>query len=226
MTAFIIGTKGKQTQWFDEKNLRRNSTQIAVGDCYVVDCKTLEKDGYFSVKLGVRTRQPRNVTKSLLGQTKKAGITSPLNFFKEIRIPVSLKPQFVEEDGKKGLKIDELFFYVGMKVTPDLIFKAGDVISVTGTSKGKGFQGVVHRHGFRGGPRTHGQSDRERSPGSIGNRTIPGRVFKGKRMAGRMGSDTVTVKGLKVVSASVDSVIVQGLVPGSVKSLILVKTQN
>lgn len=225
MAAYILGTKTTQSQWFDEQKMRRNKTTITVADCFVVWCKTQERDGYFSIVLGAQTKEPRNITKSLLGQTKKAGITTPLNFFREIRIPAALKPAYVEEDGKKGIKIGETFFYIGMKVTPSSVFKGGEIVSVTGKSKGKGFAGVVKRHNFRGGPRTHGQSDRERSPGSIGNRTIPGRVFKGKRMAGRMGYDTVTVKGLKVIEATENVLTVQGLIPGSIKSLVLVRTQ-
>ena len=136
MAAFILGTKTTQSQWFDEQKLRRNSTTITVGDCYVVWCKTKERDGYFSIVLGTQTKEPRNITKSLLGQTKKAGITTPLNFFKEVRIPQTLSPSYVEEEGKKGIKIGDTLFYIGMKILPSSIFKAGDLVSVTSRVKG------------------------------------------------------------------------------------------
>src|SRR5690606_18830189 len=108
----------------------------------------------------------------------------------------------------------------GTEVKPALFFQKGDEVKVTGTSKGKGFQGVVKRHGFAGGPRTHGQSDRERAPGSIGQTTTPGRVYKGKRMAGRMGGDTVTVRGLRVTEVTEEGIYVTGVIPGSKGSLV------
>lgn len=103
------------------------------------------------------------------------------------------------------------------------VFKPGDIVDVIGVSKGKGFAGVVKRHHFKGGPRTHGQSDRERAPGSIGQTTTPGRVYKGKRMAGRMGHERVTIKNLKIVDVSDDLLLIKGLVPGPKNSLIMVK---
>jgi len=99
-------------------------------------------------------------------------------------------------------------------VKPTMLFKKGDLVTVTGTSKGKGYQGVVKRHHFKGGPRTHGQSRGERAPGSIGMTTTPGRVFKGKRMAGRMGQDRVTVKNLMIIEVKEDGLLIKGLVPG------------
>ncbi|RMD77005.1 50S ribosomal protein L3 [Candidatus Dojkabacteria bacterium] len=106
-------------------------------------------------------------------------------------------------------------------------FGVGQVVSVTGVTKGKGFQGVVKRWGFAGGPRTHGQSDRERAPGAIGSRTIPGRVFKGKKMAGRMGQKTVTVKGLKVMDINLEDkyIIISGSIPGPKKSVVILKSK-
>ena len=103
-----------------------------------------------------------------------------------------------------------------------MVFKEGDKVTVTGVSKGKGFQGGVKRHGFAGGPKTHGQSDRWRAPGSVGQTTTPGRVYKGKRMAGRMGNDTVTVKNLLVVGVAEDHLIVKGVIPGARTSLVTV----
>ena len=117
---------------------------------------------------------------------------------------------------------------VGKELAIADVFSVGDVIRVTGISKGKGFAGVVKRHGFAGGPKTHGQSDKERSPGSIGATTTPGRVFKGKRMAGRMGSDTVTVKGLSVIGIDEQNhiLIVKGLVPGPKNTLVTIAKEN
>ncbi|MBI1982210.1 MAG: 50S ribosomal protein L3 [Candidatus Levybacteria bacterium] len=103
------------------------------------------------------------------------------------------------------------------------VFKPGDIVDVIGVSKGKGFAGVVKRHHFKGGPRTHGQSDRERAPGSIGQTTTPGRVYKGKRMAGRMGHERVTIKNLQVIDVSEDKILIKGLVPGPKNSLVMVR---
>ena len=113
---------------------------------------------------------------------------------------------------------------VGDEIKPTLFFKKGDLIDISGISKGKGFQGVVKRHGFAGGPRTHGQSDRERAPGSIGQTTTPGRVFKGKRMAGRMGGKRATVKKLQIVDVNDDGLVVKGLVPGAIGGLLEVRS--
>ena len=116
--------------------------------------------------------------------------------------------------------------FVGQEIKPPIFFKKDDTVQVTGISKGKGFVGVVKRHRFAGGPRTHGQSDRERAPGSIGAGTTPGRVLKGKRMAGRMGSQTVTVKGLKVIEATDESLEIKGLVPGAIKTLLIIRSES
>lgn len=124
-----------------------------------------------------------------------------------------------------GRRIPVTLIQAGKDVKIGDVFKPGDHIQVTGTSKGKGFAGVVKRHHFKGGPRTHGQSDRERAPGSIGQTTTPGRVYKGKRMAGRMGGNRVTVKGLQVVSVdpNKNTIWVKGLVPGPSRGLISIK---
>jgi len=157
-------------------------------------------------------RFPRELIRAL-GILKKAGLEkNPPRFFREIRV----RDNNVFEEGK---------YKVGEKLKVTDIFSVGDDVVVTGTSKGKGFQGVVKRHHFRGGPRTHGQSDRERAPGSIGQTTTPGRVYKGKRMAGRMGGNKITVKGLKVVSMDTENNIMtlRGLVPGYRNSLLIIK---
>lgn len=112
---------------------------------------------------------------------------------------------------------------VGTIIKATEVFKPGDIIDVIGVSKGKGYAGVVKRHHFKGGPRTHGQSDRERAPGSIGQTTTPGRVYKGKRMAGRMGHERVTIQNLRIVDVGQDQISIKGLVPGSINSLVMIK---
>lgn len=118
---------------------------------------------------------------------------------------------------------EDIALQSGQAVDPASVFKLGDIVDVLGTSKGKGFAGGVKRHHFKGGPRTHGQSDRERAPGSIGQTTTPGRVYKGKRMAGHMGSEQVTIKNLEVIDVSEGLLTVKGLVPGSVNTLLMIK---
>lgn len=226
MASYTLGKKGEQKQWFDEKNIRRNMTEISVSDCFITRIRQNAVDGYFAIQFGMLTRSPKNVIKPVLGQTKKAGIENPLNFFKEVRVKENLKPVAVELEGKPGLQVGEQTYIVGTKISPVAVFPIGSTVQVTGISKGKGFQGVMKRHGFAGGPASHGQSDRERSPGSIGSRTIPGRVFKGKRMAGRMGSDTVTVQGLKVITATENSISLLGLVPGTKGNIIIIQSQH
>lgn len=205
---------------FTEEGERIPVTHIATSPCYLIDIKTKEKDGYFAVLLAGGAS--KNMPKPNKGKLNKAGIKTPLRFFCEVRLTDTVK--LVDKDGKKAVKVNDAAVAIGEQITPPLLFKKNDTISVTGTSKGKGFAGVVKRHHFRGGPRTHGQSDRERAPGSIGQTTTPGRVYKGKRMAGRMGGETVTVKGLKVIDATDHELIVKGLVPGARKGLLIVKS--
>lgn len=221
MSGFILGEKSVQSQRFTEEGVRIPTTFIATPQCYVVEIMTPEKNGYFAVLLG--SGKLSTIKKSVHGKTKKAGIETPLRYFKEVRLDMHKDVVFAEVEGKPTLTIGETTLQIGDVVTPSL-FKSGDMVKVTGVSKGKGFQGVVKRHGFAGGPRTHGQSDRERAPGSIGQTTTPGRVYKGKRMAGHMGTDTVTVRGLQVVEVTENGLYVKGLVPGGVNGLLQVET--
>jgi len=218
MKGFILGEKSEQSQIFDETGERYPVTFIKTTSCYLVSCKWPEQHGYSAVQLGFG--RIKNIKKSVKGQLTKAGIKTPLRFLREIRLD-SIKP--IDDKGKKGLLIGETKLFIGDEIKPAVLFKNNDSVSVTGTSKGKGFQGVVKRHGFAGGPRTHGQSDRERAPGSIGQTTTPGRVLKGKRMAGRMGGERVTVKGLKIVEVKDDGFLVKGLVPGAKGSLLEIR---
>ncbi len=165
--------------------------------------------------------QAKHIKKPVKGQLEKAGIKTPLRFLRSMKWKKEKDDfRYIEEEGKKGMMVGEHKLFVGDIIPPSLFLKTGDTVAVTGVSKGKGFQGVVKRHGFKGGPKTHGQSDRERAPGSIGQTTTPGRVYKGKRMAGRMGGDTVTIKGLKIVEVKDAVVSVKGLVPGAKNGLL------
>lgn len=193
----ILGKKIGMTTYYQENGNAVPVTVIEAGPCYVTQIKTTEKDGYESVQLGFGERREKTVNKPMQGKFKK--VNSPaLRFIKEIR-------DFPVNDLKAGEQV---------KVN---IFNEGDTVKVTGTSKGKGFQGVMKRHGFSGAQRTHGQSDRERAPGSIGASSYPSRVFKGQRMAGRTGGDQITVRNLKIVKIFADSnlILVKGAVPGT-----------
>ena len=219
MLSYIIGKKMSMSQQFDAEGRRMPVTMIKIESCYVMDI-TKQEDGRFCVVLAYGPT--KKVNKPTQGKLDKAGIKTPLRFFKEVKF-ADPETELIEADGKKQLKKGEIVINVGEMIAPNILFKEGDKIDVTGISKGKGFQGVVKRYNFRGGPRTHGQSDRERAPGSLGQTTTPGRVYKGKRMAGRMGTDRVTVKNLRVVSTSEDGMTVTGLVPGVVNRFVEVK---
>lgn len=211
MLKAILGSKINQTQDFDGEGNRLTVTNILAGPCVVVGLRTKNKDGFNAVQLGFGLRRITLINKPQRGVFQKAGIEKLApRFLREIRID--------ESESTGELKI-------GDKICVTDVFREGEVIEVTGTSKGKGFAGVVKRHHFKGGPRTHGQSDRERAPGSIGQTTTPGRVYKGKRMAGRMGNQRVTVKNLKVVKidAEKNTLTVSGLVPGGRNALLVIK---
>ncbi|MBP6913719.1 MAG: 50S ribosomal protein L3 [Candidatus Levybacteria bacterium] len=198
----IIGKKLDQTQAFLEDGRRIPLSLISVSGNVIAQVKTLEKDKYTSVQLGFGDK--KKVNKATAGHIKKAGITKTPRFFREVRVE------------------DIAGYEVGKVVNVEDILELGDVIDVTGTSKGKGYAGVVKKHGFKGGPRTHGQSDRERAPGSSGQTTTPGRVYKGKRMSGRMGNERVTIKNLTVVDIKDGIIYVRGLVPGVKGSLVMI----
>lgn len=202
----LLGKKLQQSQMFLEDGIRIPVTHIQVGGNVVVGVKTKEKDKYSAIKLGFGKK--KNPSKALQGITKKANLESNPYFIREARFAdseVALIPT------------------PGTLIKPTDVFKPGDIVDVIGVSKGKGYAGVVKRHHFKGGPRTHGQSDRERAPGSIGQTTTPGRVYKGKRMAGHMGHERVTIQNLKIVDVGEDHLLIKGLVPGSINSLIMIK---
>lgn len=223
MPAFILGKKSVQTQQFDKDGERIPTTFIDTSLCHLIDVITPDKRGYFSVKLGFG--QTKNIKKPVKGELEKAGIKTPLRFLREFRLEeYKDKIISIEEDKRKGVKIGELKIFSGDVINPNIFIKVGDLISVSGISKGKGFQGAVKLHHFKGGPHTHGQSHGERAPGSIGMTTTPGRVFKGKRMAGRMGGERKTIKNLKVIEVKENGIVIKGLVPGAKGGLLEVRS--
>jgi len=204
MINTILGSKVKNSQTFVE-GFRIPVTKVVAGPCVVTQIKKMDKDGYWAVQLGFGSRKVKNTSKSLQGHLK--------THLKENKLPRNLKEvRTTEEPTVK----------VGDVVNASEIFKAGDVISVSAISKGKGYAGVMKKHGFHGGPKTHGQSDRWRAPGSIGQTTTPGRVYRGKRMAGRMGGEQVTIKNLHIISVNGETseVEISGQIPGTVGSLV------
>ena len=201
MIQGIIGRKLSMTQIFRDNGEAGAVTAIEAGPCSVIQVKTVAKEGYNAVQLGFgeakRLNSPQRGHLKGLGQFK---------YLKEFRVG------------------DSEAIEVGEKIDVSL-FKAGDLVDITGVSKGKGFAGVVKRHHFAGGPKTHGQSDRHRHPGSIGATTSPGRVLKGMRMAGHMGNRRTTVSHLEVFEADParNLLLVKGAVPGGRNGLLLIK---
>ncbi len=194
----LLGIKVGMTSVFDEAGNHVPVTVVETGPCVITRIFSEENDGYKAVQLAMGERKAKNVSKALQGHFEKAG-TSPKRYIREFR-------DFVPE----GLDL-------GDELKVDDVFKEGDRVHVSGTSKGKGFMGVVKRHGFRGvGGRTHGQHNRERAPGSIGQSSDPSKVFKGMKMGGRMGNERVTVRDLQVVKVLADSnlLLLKGAVPG------------
>lgn len=201
MLDSILGTKLGSTQKYTQKGESIPVTEISVGPCYITQIKDNK------IQLGFGTK--KNANKPTLGHIKGANLKLAPIFFREI--------DTTQED-LNNLKI-------GQEIKINEVLSPGDFVKVTGTSKGKGFQGVMKRHGFHGGPKTHGQSDRQRHPGSIGSTTTPGRVYKGKRMAGRMGGDQVTIRNLIVmdINPEKNTLLVKGLVPGANKGFLTIK---
>lgn len=201
----LIGKKIGMTSIFDDNGKNIPCTVIEAGPCVVTQVRTEEVDGYNALQLGFDDKAERNATKAELGHAKKAG--------------TSVKRKVVEFQG-----FDEEY-NLGDQITVDH-FTEGEFVDVSGTSKGKGFQGVVKRHGFGGvGQATHGQHNRLRAPGSIGAASYPARVFKGMRMAGRMGGETVKVQNLRVlkVVSEKNLLVVKGCVPGHKNSYVIIQ---
>lgn len=214
MSGVIIGTKVRQSQQFTVKGDLVPVTQVSTEDCYLLNVFSKSVVGYDALQIGFGIK--KKVGKSIMGQLKKAGIEKNLKLIREIRIEDFNDIEITETEGKPAVKIGDKIITIGEKISPQDIYTIGEFVSVSGTSQGKGFAGVVKRYNFRGGPKTHGQSDRHRARGSLGSGTTPGRVFKGLRMAGRMGQDRVTIKNLEVIAVSENIITIKGLVPGKV----------
>jgi large subunit ribosomal protein L3 len=200
----IIGKKIGMTSIFDAAGKQTAVTIIEAGPCVVTQKKTVETDGYNALQIAFGDKKEKHANQSEIGHFAKAS-TAPKKFITEIR-----NSDFTQQ--------------VGETITVD-IFAEGDKVEVVGTTKGKGFQGVVKRHGFSGvGEQSHGQHDRQRAPGSIGNSSDASRVFKGMRMAGRMGGERVKTKGLKVVKifAEKNYILISGSVPGHNGSIVYI----
>jgi large subunit ribosomal protein L3 len=203
----ILGKKVGMTQVFDESGEVVPVTVIEAGPCFVTQKKTVKQDGYTAIQLGFEEVKPKRLTQPQRGHLRRNNLP-PLRYLREIRMSEGEIEEF-EEGQKIGIGI----------------FEAGEMVDVVGLSKGRGFTGVMKRHGFGGGPKTRGQSDRQRAPGSIGQTSTPGRVFKGKRMAGRMGNQRVSAQNLLVVLVDPQRnlLAVKGSVPGARNGLLLIK---
>jgi len=214
----ILGKKVGMTQIFDEKGQVIPVTVIEAGPCYVTQVKSSEKDGYPAIQLGFEETKDKRLSR---GERGHLGLLKADDKHPKRRAVEGVPAvRFLREFRIKG---DE-GYTEGQKIMAD-IFAVGEHVDVIGTSKGRGFAGNVKRHGFRGGPRTHGQSDRQRAPGSIAPTTSPGKIHKGKRMAGHMGSVRVTASNLTVVMVDAERnlIAVRGPVPGANGSLVMVK---
>jgi large subunit ribosomal protein L3 len=201
----ILGTKLGMTQVFDENNRMIPVTVVQAGPNVVTQVRTQETDGYVAIQLAFGAVDPRRVNKPRTGHFDKAGVT-PRRYLAELRTT------------------DAETYEIGQEITA-AVFTDGAVVDVTGTSKGKGYAGVMKRHGFKGQGASHGAQAVHRRPGSIGGCATPGRVFKGVRMAGRMGSDKVTTQGLTVHSVRGDDglLLIKGAVPGPKGGVVFVR---
>ncbi|MBI5457727.1 50S ribosomal protein L3 [Candidatus Kaiserbacteria bacterium] len=204
---FMLGTKGRMTQVFDEKGVVSAATVVTAGPLTVTQVKGKEADGYEAVQIGFGAKKESKINKA---QTNK-----PFKVLRESR-----------RDGRDSDPASQASEFQVGQIIDVSVFAPGDVVAVSAVSKGKGFQGVVKRHGFHGGPRSHGQKNRERSPGSIGGGgRAGGRVVKGMRMAGRMGGDRITVKNLKVLQVDVatNTLVISGAIPGKPGTLVEIR---
>ncbi|MDR3328002.1 MAG: 50S ribosomal protein L3 [Prevotellaceae bacterium] len=202
----LIGKKIGMTSVFSAEGKSLPCTVVEVGPCVVTQVKTVDTDGYEAIQLGFNQKNEKHTNKAEMGHFKKAGVTPRRNLIE--------------------FKNFEQQFKSGDEITADKVFAEDDFVDVIGTSKGKGFQGVVKRHGFGGvGQATHGQHNRLRAPGSLGASSYPSKVVKGMRMAGRMGGDRVTVQNLQVVKIIPEHnlILLKGSVPGAKGSIVLIE---
>lgn len=207
MIQTILGIKKEMSSDYDTRGRRVAVTKVVISPNFVTQIKTKETDGYMAVQLAMGNK--KSVKKPQQGHFKKANAPENLRFVKEVRIKSDEEMQDIEK---------------GLEISVNKVVRKGDEVKVTGTEKGRGFQGGVRRHGFHGGPKTHGQSDRHRAPGSIGTGTTPGRVLKGKKMAGHMGAETATIRGLEVIGFdnATNTLSIKGAIPGPYGGLVLV----
>ncbi|RMG85426.1 MAG: 50S ribosomal protein L3 [Chloroflexi bacterium] len=202
----LIGKKIGMTQVFDEDGNVTPVTVIQAGPCYVTQIRNADRDGYTAIQLGYGETKEKRLTKGQLGHLKRNNLPA-LRHLREFRV-------------RNGdLDVEE-----GQELTVN-VFEVGEYVDVIGTSKGRGHAGTIKRHGFARGPKTHGQSDRMRSPGSIGMCATPGRTLKGQRMAGRMGNDRITIQNLEVmyVDPERNLIAVKGSVPGAKGGIVLIR---
>lgn len=204
MIKGLLGRKIGMMQVFRENGEVVPVTVVKAGPCVVTQIRTKERDGYEAVQIGFEEVEPRKLTKPQQGHLKGAGTLV----------------RHLREFGT-----DNITDHTVGEVIDANLFQTGQLVDISGHSKGRGFAGVVKRHGFRGGPKTHGQSDRHRAPGSIGAGTTPGRVWKGQRMAGRMGGKRVTVQNLEVVEVVPEKhlLLIRGSVPGAPRTLLHIR---
>jgi large subunit ribosomal protein L3 len=206
----IIGKKIGMTSIFDDAGRNIACTVVEAGPCVVTQVKSDDTDGYYALQLGFGEAKPKNTTRPMMGHFDKAN-TAPKHKLAEFK------------------NFDVASKDLGDLVRVEEVFNVGDTVHAVGTTKGKGFQGVVRRHGFKGvGDRSHGQHNRERAPGSIGASSFPSKVVKGMRMAGRMGGDRVKVKNLKVVKIFPERniLLVKGAIPGHNGSYVIIEKKS
>jgi len=202
----LIGKKVGMTSMFSEEGKNLPCTVLEVGPCVVTQVKTADKDGYDAVQVGFGDRKESRTTKAMAGHFKKAGVHAKQHIAEFVGYGQEYSP--------------------GDEVKLEDVFAEGEYVSVVGTSKGRGFQGVVRRHGFAGvGQATHGQHNRMRAPGSIGAASTPARVYKGMRMAGQMGNGQVTIENLQVLKVMAEEglLVVKGAVPGHKGATVIVR---
>ncbi|MDR1804793.1 MAG: 50S ribosomal protein L3 [Flavobacteriales bacterium] len=206
----LIGINLGMTSFFSKDGKNIPCSIIRIEPCYVVQIKTVKKDGYYSIQLGMDEKKKKHTTKSLQGHFNKAGISPKKKL-------LEFKGLFGKDSIQLGDKINVNFFM------------EGELVDVKGISKGKGFQGVVKRHGFSGvGETSHGQHNRLRAPGSIGAGSDPSRIFKGKKMAGRMGGKNITIQNLEILKIDEykNILVLKGSVPGNKNSYLMIKKKR
>lgn len=208
MVTALFGIKKNMTSVYDYNGRRVGATIVSLPANFVTQIKTAETDGYQAIQLG--TASKKSVKKPQQGHLKKASAPESTRFLREVRVEST-------ED-----------LTLGQEIKATDVLHTGDLVKVQGISKGKGFQGTVKRHGFHGGPKTHGQSDRHRAPGSIGQGTTPGRVYRGKKMSGHMGVDTVSIAGLEVIKIDRenDEIVIKGGLPGPIGGLLKITVEG